>query len=112
MKRRPKQNNMLASFEAKLDAQYRKKLDVALQMGLDAALIAANEVLQLGPTRAGAFRTAYVSAMNEMAALIAEDGADDDDLVYATETIDRRLRQIVGADQLQPWIERYGGRQK
>ena len=112
MRHRPKQNSMLASYEAKLLDIYRRRLDVTLQMGLDAGMIAANEVLSLGPKRVDAFRTAYISAMNEMAALIAADGADDEDLVYAAETIDRRLRQIVGADQLQPWIDRYGGRQK
>lgn len=107
MKRRPKQNNMLASFEAKLEAQYRAKLDVALQMGLDAGMMAANETLKMGSGRADAFRTAYITNMNEMARMLANDGADDPDLVYSRELIDRRIKAIVGPDQFQPWDVRY-----
>lgn len=54
-----KQNNMLARHEAaiagKLKAEYDAKLHIALQMGLDAATIAANEVLGMGKRRAKEF---------------------------------------------------------
>ena len=102
-----KKNPVLAKHEAMLEARYRRKLDVALQMGLDAGMIAANEVLKLGPGRAMAFHDAYVKAMNEMAHLLAEDGDDDRDLAYSTEIIDRRIKSIVGEENFRPWDERY-----
>lgn len=108
MKKKPKQNNMLASFQAKLEAEYLRKLDVALQMGLDAGMIAANEVLKLGPGRAEAFRIAYITTMNEMAAMLAVDGKDDRDLEYSREVIDRRIKSIVGPEHFKPWDARYG----
>lgn len=56
-----KKNNMLARREAaiaaKLKAEYNAQLDIALQMGLDAATIAANEVIGMGAGRAKAFLT-------------------------------------------------------
>lgn len=108
MKKKPKQNNMLASFQAMLEAEYLRKLDVALQMGLDAGMIAANEVLNLGPGRAEAFRIAYITTMNEMAAMLAVDSKDDRDLEYSREVIDRRIKSIVGPEHFKPWDARYG----
>lgn len=105
-----KKNNMLAKFQAKLEAEYRAKLDVALQMGLDAGMIAANEVLGMGPGRAEAYRTAYINAINEMARELSVDGADDPDLDYSREIIDRRIRSIVGEENFKSWDERYGGK--
>lgn len=52
----PKQNNVLARMEARLRAQYdaafTAKINMVMQMGQDAAMIAANEVLQMGKGRA------------------------------------------------------------
>lgn len=103
-----KQNNMLASYEARLEARYQKKLDIAMQMGMDAGMIAANEVLSLGPSRAVAFHSAYIKAINEISRLLTKDGKDDPDLVYSTDVVDRRLKKIVGTENFTPWDERYG----
>ena len=102
-----KPNRLLASYEAMLEARYRARLDVAMQMGLDAGMIAANDVLKMGPGRAEAFRTAYITAVNEMAKMLAVDGEDDPDLVYSRDVIDRRIKAIVGEDKFAPWDERY-----
>lgn len=102
-----KPNGVLASYEAMLEARYRDKLDVAMQLGLDAGMIAANDVLKMGPGRAEAFRTAYITSVNEMAKMLAVDGEDDPDLVYSREVIDRRIKAIVGEDKFAPWDERY-----
>lgn len=101
-----KTNPMLAQFEAKLEARYQRKIRICTQMGLDVAMIVANELLGLGPGRAEAFRVKYITTMNEMAALLARDGADDADLDWSREVIDRRLRPIMG-DIFRPWDERY-----
>ena len=79
-------------------------------MGLDAAMIAANEVLNLGPGRAEAYRKAYIDAINEMAKLLATDGADDPELDYSRDIIDRRIKSIVGSEKFVPWDDRYGQR--
>lgn len=102
-----KTNPLLAAFEAKLEARYRRKLEVSTQLGLDAAIIAANEVLGLGAGRAAKFRSVYIKTMNEMATMLAEDGKDDPELDWSIETIDKRLRSIMG-DSFKPWDERYG----
>jgi hypothetical protein len=75
-------------------------------MGLDVAAIVANELLSLGAGRYPEFEVLYIKTMNEMAALLAVDGEDDADLEWSRETIDRRLRPIMGK-KFRPWDERY-----
>lgn len=47
-----KKNPILAAHEAKLEAKYRKKLDITMQMCFDVACITANDVFHMGPGRA------------------------------------------------------------
>lgn len=103
-----KPNRLLAKYEAILEARYQQKLKIAMQMGLDGAMIAANDVLHLGPGRAQAFANAYIDAVNEIAKLFAEDGEDDPEMVYSKKVLDDRLRAISG-DAFQSWEQRYGG---
>lgn len=107
-----KKNNMLARHEAaiagKLKAEYDAKLDIALQMGLDAATIAANEVLGMGKGRAKDFLTRYIETYNLFARMIAEDSKDDPNIDYSTSKIDQRIKSIVGDEVFRPWEERYG----
>lgn len=94
--------------EAKYNALFHLKMDMLMQMGQDAAMIAAHEVLQLGPGRSEAFCTAYIEAMNGMARMACEDQQDDGEFVYAKAKIDEQIRAIVGDDLFKPWEERYG----
>lgn len=107
-----KKNNMLARHEAaivaKLKAEYDAQLDIALQMGLDAATIAANEVLGMGKGRAKEFLTKYIETYNLFARMITEDSKDDPNIDYSTAKIDQRIKSIVGDEAFQPWEERYG----
>lgn len=82
--------------------------EIRSQIDCDAALIAANEVLQLGPGRAKAFAEAMINAANEIALMFVEDGKDDATLEYSKVTLDRRIKEIVGEENFQPWDERYG----
>lgn len=107
-----KQNPLLAQFEAKLEARYQAKLSVALQMGLDTAMIAAHEVLGLGPGRAEKFRVKYIETMNAMSKMLAEDGEDDPDLVYSRDQIDQVIKGIVGAEHFREWDDRYNQRRR
>lgn len=107
-----KKNNMLARHEAaiaaKLKAEYDAQLDIALQMGLDAATVAANEVLGMGKGRAKEFLTKYIEIYNLFARMITDDSKDDPNIDWSTTKIDQRLRQIVGDEVFQPWEVRYG----
>jgi len=104
-------NTMLARMEAKIaareHAKYQKQLDIALQMGMDAATIAANDVLGLEADKSAAFLTAYIDTYNTICKMITEDAKDDPDIEYSTAKIDQRIRQIVGDAVFKPWEERY-----
>ena len=89
------------------DALFRRRLGMALQMGQDAAMIAANDVLHLGPKRAADFAAAYRKAVNTIAALMVEDQKSDKEYAYARGQVDTRLRRIVGEDNFDAWEERY-----
>lgn len=108
----PKHNPMLARIEAAAEARYQirfhKSMDMLLQMGQDAAMIAAHDVLQLGPGRAEAFCVAYREAINDMARRVVDDQMDDPEFVYAKAKIDEQIRTIVGPEKFVPWEERYG----
>jgi hypothetical protein len=73
------------------------------QMCLDAALIAANDVLQLGPGRAKEFADAYSQALTEIANMAVDDTRD---LEYSKAKLDERLKQICG-EHFVPWEGRY-----
>ena len=102
-----KPNAMLARRDAVIYAQYKKRLDMTTQMCLDAAMIAANSVLQMGKGRAVEFGKVYMAAVNEIATLTINDAKDDPDFIYAREVLDRKLKRIVGEENFDPWEVRY-----
>ena len=115
-----KQNAMLAKIEAKYAAEYAAKLAIAhehfqhmLKMGMqqasDAALMAIDDVFDVNAYSAEKFYLAHVKYVNGISNLLIEDSKCDQDLVYSKADIDRRLLQIVGAENFAPWDERYGG---
>lgn len=81
-----------------------------LSISFDAALIAAHEVLQLGPGRAQAFANAYSDAMNELADLFISDCDENHDkqIVYAKAKRDELIRSIVGEANFVPFDVSYG----
>jgi hypothetical protein len=103
-----KRNAMLDKIESRYNALFHAKMDTLMQMGQDAAMIAAHEVLQLGPGRAEAFCAAYIDAMNDMARMVVSDQLDDKEFVYAKHKIDEQIKAIVGEKNFVPWEERYG----
>ena len=108
MKRNPMLARIEAAAEARYQVRFRKSLDMLLQMGQDAAMIAAHDVLRLGPGRAEDFCVAYREAINDMARRVVDDQMDDPEFVYAKAKIDEQIRAIVGEDKFQPWEVRYG----
>lgn len=104
-----KTNPLIAKIEAKYNALFHRKMDTLMQMGQDAAMIAAHDVLQLGPGRAKDFCVAYIEAMNAMARMVVDDQKDDKEFVYSKTKIDQQIEAIVGPENFKPWEVRYGG---
>lgn len=100
-------NDFLKKRDAKVEAQYQCKLDIMQQIGMDAAVIAAHEVLGMGSGRALTFCTKYMQTINELASLVVKDAKDDKEIVYAQESIDRDIKRIVGDENFDPWSVRY-----
>ena len=74
---------------------------VLSQMHLEVAIIAANKVLNLGPTRVLAFEKAFRETLQDVL-----DGKTDKQLWYTKAKLDERLKQIYG-EHFQPWEVRY-----
>ena len=104
-------NDLLRRVEAKYAARYaalyHAKIGMTLQLAQDAAMIAANEVLQMGPGRAKEFAMAFTEAVNDIGTMMFEDQMDDPEFVYTKARVDRRLKEICG-ENFVPWEERYG----
>lgn len=102
---------MLAKLEAQYKAKYQTlfllRVNMMLQMGQDAAMIAAHDVCKLGKGRAPDFAVAYREAINEMAKVVYDDQMDDENFWYAKNWRDERIRRIVGEDNFLPWEECY-----
>lgn len=104
----PKPSAILSRIEAKYNALFHAKMDMLLQMGQDAAMMAAHETLEMGPGRAEVFCIAYREAMSEMGSMMFYDQKDDAEYAYTRAKIDGYIESIVGKDKFQPWEERYG----
>lgn len=106
-----KKNAMLEKIYRDADVRYRAlfdaRMDMLMQICVDAACIAANETLQLGPKRAKAFLNEMQKSVNEIARMMTDDQKDDETFEYAKAKLDDRLKKITG-DTFQPWEERYG----
>lgn len=81
-----------------------------LQMGYDAAILAAHEVFNMGPGRAGAFADAWNAAMDELATMWITDADDNGDcgLTWAKAKRDEAIRAIVGEENFVPFEVAYG----
>ena len=104
-------NDFLRRIEAKYAAHYaalyHAKIGMTLQLAQDAAMIAANEVLQMGPGRAPDFAAVMRDTVNEIAGVMLDDQKDDEKFAYTRGVVDRRLKKICG-EHFVPWEERYG----
>ena len=104
-------NDLLRRIEAKYAAHYaalyQAKMRMTLQIAQDAAMIAANEVLQMGPGRSPDFANKMREVVNEIADVMLADQKDDEKFAYTRGVVDRRLKKICG-ENFVPWEERYG----
>lgn len=98
-----RRNAYLASVQAGIAASRH----IHTQMCMDAAMIAANEVFNMGPTRCKDFANAFSEALNTIARTTVEDGKTDKSLWYTKDKLDERLKKICG-EHFVPWKDRYG----
>lgn len=108
-KLREKEDEFKALY-AEAHAYFQHLLKMGMQQSSDAAMMAIDDVFDVNEYSAKKFYLAHVKYVNGISDLLIEDSKCDRELVYAQEDIDRRLRQIVGADNFVPWQERYGGK--
>ena len=69
-------------MELKYAALYHAQIGMTLQLAQDAAMIAANEVLQMGPKRAPDFAAVMRDTVNEIADVMLADQKDDEKFAY------------------------------
>lgn len=91
---------------AELESRLEMMKGFTLQQSLDMAQIALHEKLGFGPERNAKFAAAFWETFMEYAALCVGDGADDPEIVYTKDVVDRMLREACGGDIL-PFDEHY-----
>ena len=107
-----KQSGLIARSQKVRAAEQARLAEFSVQYVLDAAIFAASDVFCAGPKKAREFVSAFGEYLEEMSTAIQADARDDKDIVYAREIIDRRLLQIVGEENFDPWPVRYAGGDK
>lgn len=96
------------SFISVVDKRVDKTLEstrwTQIQMCIDAAMIAANEIFNMGPTRAPKFEQSFLETYIDIIDTITEDTKD---LEYTKEVLDRKLKPIWGEENFKPYDVRY-----
>lgn len=99
-----------AQLLAEAKANYMRRLDIAMQMSSDGALMAADDTFDVNEYSAEKFHLSHIDYVNNIAKLFIEDSESDPECVFSKTDIDRRLKQIVGEKNFAPCEERYGGK--
>lgn len=107
----PKPNTYVQLLNAQKEiAQLRQNIEIlkgfTVQQCLDIAIIALHEEFQFGPKYSKRFEDAFLNAFLEYAEMCVSDGADDPEIVYTKEKLDRGLRAACG-DNIRSFDERY-----
>jgi hypothetical protein len=104
-----KAKELEAEFRRQLEierADNRRKLMMGMQLADDAALMAADDVFDVNEYSAERFHERHIFYVNKMSHMAVVEDKDDPNMEWTKDTIDRRLRQIVGKDNFVPWDER------
>lgn len=94
---------------AEAHANYQKMLRMGMQMGHDAAIFAIDDVFDVNEYSAMKFHESHIYYTNKMAHMVVVEDRDDPDMEWTKDTIDRKLLQIVGKDNFEPWDKRMEG---
>lgn len=76
-----------------------------LQQAMDMAMIALHDEFGFGPKYQARFEEAFRKTFVEYATMCVEDGADDAQISYTKEKVDRALKAACG--EIRPFEERY-----
>ena len=104
-----KRSGYLQRVRQDVNRQLMESRHIHTQMCLDAAMIAANSVFNMGPTRCLDFVQAFNQALSEIAQMTIEDGKEDKELWKTKDALDNELKRICG-EHFEPWEVRYAGR--
>jgi hypothetical protein len=101
-----KQNPVLAAFEAKLEANYRQRLEINSEMDMIAFMKTVHEELGVGPGRAFNAFTAFMANKLEIAETIHADyGPDketgDKQILHTKSSYAKLMRRIFGPESWQ-----------
>jgi hypothetical protein len=99
-----------ARLLAEAHANYQRMLRMGMQQSHDAAIFAIDDVFDVNEYSAEKFHIAHVDYVNGISRLFIEDSESDPECVFSKTDIDRRLLQIVGAENFADWDTRYGGK--
>ena len=77
-----------------------------VQQCLDVALIALHNEFHFGPKMSTRFESAFLDTFMAYAQMCVDDAADDPEIVYTKEKMDRALRAACG-ENIRPFEERY-----
>lgn len=96
-------------YQAKLKLAHEnflRMLKMGLQQGHDAAIMAIDDVFDVNEYTAKKFHDQHIYYVNKISHMAVVEDKDDPNMEWTKDTIDRRLLQIVGADNFVPWSER------
>jgi hypothetical protein len=101
-----KQNPLLAAFEAKLEANYKQRLEINNEMDLIAFMKTVHEELGVGKGRALKVFNAYRANKREIAEKIREDYGPDKDtgdkqILHTKSSYAKLLKRIFGPESWQ-----------
>ena len=77
-----------------------------VQQCLDIAIIALHDEFHFGPKMNSRFESAFLETFMAYAQMGVDDAADDPEMAYTKEKLDRALRAACG-DNIRPFEERY-----
>lgn len=101
-----KLKQMQADYEASLEeikAGYLRRLDMALQISADGAMMAIDDVFDVNEYSAEKFHNTHEDYVNKITKAVVEDSKSDEEILHTKTDVDRRLLQIVGKDNFVPW---------
>ena len=96
-------------YQAKLKLaheNFQRMLKMGLHQGHDAAIMAIDDVFDVNEYTAKKFHEQHIYYVNKISHMAVVEDKDDPNMEWTKDTIDRRLLQIVGADNFVPWDER------
>lgn len=105
-----KLRDMERLFEERLAGErlnFLRKLRMGMQQSSDGAVMAAEDVFGCTEEQAVEFIAAHMENVNKMSHMAVVEDKDDPDMWWTKDTIDRRIRKIVGENNFQPWDQRY-----